>query len=302
MSYAICAVGYCWQNNRDKFFWLTMKVQTCCPCCAQKAMTLYQKMTLSRYSTHSCANCGKSLGVEQTGTGWFVFGWIPFSLSGLFSLPLKVVFGCIGIGLILFPYIYLIPLVEKSAEIAKQLPRWLLPWLSIILIGMFSSDWVNFLPSNETRIVVMFISVVLAIPIIQVVWQRTPKADEKILAFVGGVVLVVTMHYFALSSLPPALLTFVAGEQQVIDAKIVHKSHSKKLTRCPNKVEILLANEDRKHEICISEGTWKPIKNDDRVLVTSLNTGYGRLVTTVAPSTQGDYDISDIGDSRGPKK
>lgn len=277
-----------------------MKVQTCCPSCGQKTMTLYQKLTLSRYSTQACRSCGKSLGVEKTGTGWFIFGWIPLSLSGLFSLPLKIVLGCIGIALIMYPHVYLIPLVEKSEEITKQPPKWLLPWLSIMLIGMFSSEWVNFLPSNETRTVVIFVSVILAIPIIRVVWQRTPKADEKILAFVVGMILVVSIHYFALSSIPPALLTFAAGEQRVVDAKIVRKRHSNKLTRCSNKVEVLIADEDQTHEICISEETWKHIKDDDRILVTSLNTGYGRLVTAIAPSARGGQEIADIGKSRGP--
>lgn len=265
-----------------------MKVQTNCPCCSLKAMTLYRKLTLSRYSIQPCGNCGKLLGVDQSGTGWFVLGWIPFSLSGLFPLPLKIVLGCIGIGLIMYPYVFSIPLVEKSGDIARQPPRWLMPWLSVILIGMFASDWVNFLPSNGTRVLVVFISLVLAIPVIRSVWLITPKADEKILAFVGGGVLVITMHYFALTSIPPALLTFALGEHQLIDAKIAHKSHSNKLTRCSNKIEILLLKEGQKHEICISEEIWKTLKNDDQILVACLNSDYGRLVTSIEPSTQGD--------------
>lgn len=262
-------------------------------------MKLREKLTLSRYSAHQCRSCGTSLGVEQTGTGWFFFGWIPFSISGLFSLPLKVVLGCIGIGLIMFPYIYLIPLVEKSGEIGKKLPRWLLPWLAILAIGMFASDWINLLPSNGTKIVVLFVSVFLTIPVIREVWQRIPKAEEKILAFVVFIVFVACMHYFALSSLPPALLTIVTGAQRVVDAKVIHKSHSNKLTRCSNKVEILISGEDQKHKICIPEESWKNIKNDDQILVTSLNTDYGRLITTVAPSTRDDDKTTDIVNSRG---
>lgn len=269
-----------------------MKVQTCCPCCGETAITLREKLTLSRYSAYQCRSCGASLGVEQTGTGWFFVGWIPFSISGLFTLPLKVVLGCVGIGLIMFPHIYLIPLVEKSGEIGKKLPRWLLPWLAMLAIGTFASDWINLLPSNGTKIIVLLASVILTIPVIREVWRHIPKAEEKILAFVVFIVLVVCIHYFALSSLPPALLTSIAGEQRVVDAKVINKTHSNKLTRCSNKIEILISGEDQKQKICIPEESWKSIKNDDRILVTSLNTDYGRLVTTVAPSTRGDYDTT----------
>lgn len=253
-------------------------------------MTLREKLALSCYSTRQCRRCGVSLGVEQTGAGWFFFGWIPISISGLLPLPFKVVLGCIGIGLIMLPFIYLIPLVEKSEKIGeKKLPQWLLPWLAILTIGAFASDWVNLLPSNGTKIVALVVSVFLTIPVVLTLPRRSQNVDfEKLgLAVLG--VFVVGLHYFALSNLPPALLTLVAGEQMVVEAKIVHKSHSNKLTRCSNKVEILITGEDQKHRICLPAESWNTVKKGDQVFVTSLNTGYGRLITTVAPATQSEH-------------
>lgn len=264
-------------------------------------MSIWQKLTLSLYSSRLCGNCGTSLGIEQTGTGWFFVGWIPFSISGLFPLPLKVVFGCIGIALILFPHIYLIPLIKKSEVPRPKIARWLFPWFVVIAIGMFASDWVNLLPSNGTKIAALVISVILAIPIIHVIWQRIPKADEKILAFVAGAVFLVCMHYFALSNLPPAALTIVAGQEELVDAKVIYKRHSNKLSRCSNKVDILIVGDDQKHEICISEDGWKRIKIGDQVLLTTLNTDYGRLITAVEPRTDDGSEKTVIGISDHPR-
>lgn len=207
-------------------------------------MSLWQKLTLSRYSTYTCRSCGNPLGIERTGLGWFFLGWVPFSLSGYFSLPFKFLLGGLGIGLILFPHVFLVPLVKKTEAVGKNYPRWLISWLIILALGMFASDWINLLPSAETKIVTLGVSILLTSVVMREFWQRVPKADEKIPAFIAISALVASMHYFALSCFPPALLTLVSGTEVRRDATVVYKRHSRKLTRCSNKAEIVFVGED----------------------------------------------------------
>lgn len=264
-----------------------MQAQIYCPCCNEKAISLWRKLTLSRYSTHICKSCGTLLGLEHTGTAWFFLGWIPLSLSGYFSLPLKLALGSLGIGLILFPFAFLIPLVEKTGETSKRYPKWVIGWLTIFALGMIASDRVNLLASSETKIFALCISIVLTPLVMQEFWQRVPKADEKILAFMVMSVLVACMHYFTLSSFPPALLTLVSANEGRVDAIVIHKRHTSKLTRCANSIEIAFVPEDKqKHEICISEESWQQIKKGDVVLLRIRENHYGRLVTAVEARDQ----------------
>lgn len=246
-------------------------------------MSLWKKLGLSIYSTTPCRACGTSLGVEKAGTGWFIWGWLPFSLSGLFPFPAKLVLGCLGIGLIVAPHLFFIPLVQKTNEIKEKPPRRMLLWLSIVFLMMFANDWINLLPSTQTKIAALLISVVLTFPVIRTVWDRVPKADEKFLAFGAGALLVVGMHYFALSTVPPALVSRIWGEQSVASATVVRKHHSNKLTRCANKVDITFIDDEAKHEICLSEEIWKQITNGSSVTVKIQESSYGRLVTEVEP-------------------
>lgn len=245
-------------------------------------MSLWQKLTLSRYSTQTCRSCGNPLGIESTGMGWFFLGWAPFSLSGYFSLPFKFLLGVLGIGLILFPHVFLIPLVKKAEAIGNNYPRWLIGWLVVLALGMFASDWINLLPSTETKIVALGISILLTPVVIREFWQRVPKADEKMLAFIVISALVACMHYFALSCFPPALLTLVSGTEVSRDATVVYKRHSSKLTRCSNKADIVFVGEDdQKHKLCFPEKGWQHIKKGDVISLRTKESDYGRLVTAV---------------------
>lgn len=246
-------------------------------------MSLWRKLTLSIYSTRPCRACESPLGIEKAGMGWFIWGWLPFSLSGLFPSPAKIVLGCLGLGLILLPHFFLIPLVEKTGEINKKTPRGMLLWLSIVGLSMFASDWINLLPSTETKILALLISVVMTFPIIRAAWNSVPKAEEKFLAFGAGYLLVASMHYFALSTLPPALLTCTWGEPSISSGTVIRQRHSNKLTRCSNKADIVFAGDHEKHEICLSERSWNQIENGSDVTVKIQATSYGRLVTEVKP-------------------
>ncbi|UCV20035.1 hypothetical protein [Ferribacterium limneticum] len=246
-------------------------------------MNLWKKLGLSTYSTTPCRACGTSLGVEKAGTGWFIWGWLPFSLSGLFPFPAKIILGCLGIGLIFAPHLFFIPLVQKTSEIKRTPPRGMMLWLSIVFLSMFASDWINLLPSTQTKIIALLVSVVLTFPVIKTVWDRIPKADEKILAFGAGYLLILGMHYFALSTVPPALVSRIWGEQSIANATVDRKRHSNKLTRCANKVDIIFTDDDAKHEICLSEESWKQITKGSTVTVKIQESSYGRLVTAVEP-------------------
>lgn len=272
-----------------------MNLQTRCPCCAQKAMPLWQKLTLSRNATRPCRRCGVPLGVEQAGTGWFLFGWIPFALAGLFPLPIKILLGIAGMGLIMFPHVYLIPLVNKSEQTGQHTPPWLLPWLAVVAVGMFATDWINLLPAQGTKIVAFSVAVLLTIPVVATFRRMIPKSDEKMLAVVAGSALLLGMHYFALSVLPASLITFLAGEQTVLEARLEAKSHSNRLTRCSHKIDIVFANETEKHEICIAEDGWKLLKSDESVKVTTRNTDYGRLVMKVEPADNSHFEANTNG-------
>lgn len=259
-----------------------MKLQTNCPCCAQNAMSLWRKLTLSRHAAHPCRFCGVPLGVEQAGSVWFLIGWLPFSLSGLFPLPIKFVLGVVGIGLIIFPHAYLIPLVNKSEKPGHPLSGWLVPWLMVVLVGMFSTDWINLLPTEGAKIIAVGLSVLLTILVVREFRLEIPKPDDKQkLGFVVGSALVFGMHYFALSILPASVLAVIAGDQRAFEAEIIGKSHTNKFTRCANKIDIVKTGEVQKHEICIHEDRWKQLKNGDRVTLIALNTAYGSLVTAV---------------------
>lgn len=262
-----------------------MQLQIYCPCCNEKAMSLWQKLTLSRYSIHACRSCGNPLGIESTAMGWFFLGWVPFSLSGYFSLPFKFLLGGLGIGLILCPHAFLVPLVKKTETIGNNYPRWLISWLVVLALSMFASDWVNLLPSTETKIVAFGISIVFTPVVIREFWQRVPKADEKMLVFIVISALVASMHYFVLSCFPPALLTFFSATEVSKEATVVYKRHSSKLTRCSNKADIVfLGEDDQKHEICFPEKSWEQIKKDDIVSLRIRESEYGRLVTAVETS------------------
>jgi len=283
MNTMSCAIGI-------EDFPSDMKVQTRCPCCTQKAMRLWQKLTLSRYATRPCRSCGVPLGVEQTGTGWFLLGWIPFSLSGLFPLPVKILLGVVGMGLIIFPHAYLIPLVNKSEQVGQHSPRWLLPWLAVVMVGMFATDWINLLPGQGTKIAAFFVSVLLTIPVVNAFRKLIPKPDEKMLAFVAGSALVLGMHYFALSVLPASLFAVIAGDQTVLDARVEAKRHSNKLTRCSSEIDIVFSADTEKHKICISEDRWRLLKSGESVKVTTLDTDYGRLVIMVEPGDINQFE------------
>lgn len=245
-------------------------------------MPLWRKLTLSRHTSHPCQSCGVPLGVEQDGTLWFFFGWIPFFLSGLFSLPVKFLLGAVGIGLIMFPHACLIPLVNKSEKSGRTPSGWLVPWLMVVLVGVFSTDWINLLPTAGAKIVAAVVSVLLTVFVVREFWRVTPEPDDKQkLGFVVGSVFVFGVHYFALSILPISLLAVLAGDQMNFEAEITGKNHSSRLTRCSNKIDIVKVGEMQKHEICIPEDRWKQLKSGDRVTLIALNTAYGSLVTAV---------------------
>ena len=261
-----------------------MAPQLYCPRCGNKAMNLWQKLMLSQNSKRPCRSCGHILSIEKSATGWFVFGWIPFSLSGLFPLPLKLVLGCIGIGLMMFPYFFLVPLVEKTEGLVRKFPIWLTAWLSILLLGMFASEWVNLIPSSETKIFAACVSVILALVIVKEFWNRIPKPDEKLLAVALGFVLLVGMHFFTLSNLPPALFAYFSGETGVVSATVLSKSHTNKLTRCSNKIDVVFVIDDTTQKLCLSESIWKNVKQNDLVTIKFRETLFGRLVTEVEAS------------------
>jgi hypothetical protein len=271
-----------------------MRLQLDCPCCGAKAMSLWEKLKLSTHLTTDCRNCGTSLGVEKAGTGWFIWGCIPFSLSGLFPFPVKAFLGCLGIGLIFAPYLFLIPLVQKTSETKPKPPRTMLLWLCIVFVGAFASDWVNFLPNTQTKIGASLLSILLIFPMISIVWKQVPKADEKFLAFGAGFLLVFAMHYFALSTVPAAFVSLSPGEPSVISATLVRKRHNYRLTRCSNKADITFIGDDEKHEICLAEEKWKQIASGSTVSVKMQETFYGRLITEVEPT--------DIGNNLAPPK
>ena len=126
------------------------------------------------------------------------------------------------------------------------------------------------------------ISIAFTLVVMREFWQRVPKADEKMLAFIGISALVAGMHYFALSCFPPALLTLFAATEESRDAMVVYKSHSSKLTRCSNKANIVFVGEDDKmHKICFPEKIWQQIKKDDIVSLRIRESEYGRLVTAI---------------------
>ncbi len=223
------------------------------------------------------------MGVEKAATGWFIWGCLPFSLSGLFPFPAKFLLGCVGVALIFTPHLFLIPLVQKTSETKGKPPRTMLLWLCVVFVGAFASDWVNFLPSTQMKIGASLVSLLLTFLIIGIVWKQVPKADEKILAFGAGFLLVFAMHYFALSTVPPALVSLSWGEPSITSATALRKRHSSKLTRCANKVDISFVDDNEKHEICLSEESWKQIANGSAVAVKIQETAYGRLVTEVEP-------------------
>lgn len=247
---------------------------------------------LSRYANYPCRSCGIPLGVEQSGTGWFLVGWLPFSISGLFPIPIKFLLGVIGIGLMVFPHVYSIPLVSKPEASGQRLQSWFLPWLAVVFVGVFASDWINMLPTQGTKIASFFVAALLSIPVINGFRKLVPKPEEKMLAFVAGSVLILGMHYFALSVLPVSILAIISGDQQVVEGKVEGKRHSNKLTRCSSKIDLVLTGETQKHEICIPEDHWKSLKNGDRIKVSMLNTAYGRLVTAVEPGGINSIDES----------
>lgn len=247
-------------------------------------MNLWEKLKLSTHSTADCQNCGTSLGVERAGTGWFIWGCLPFSLSGLFPFPAKFLLGSLGIALIFTPHLFLIPLVQKTSDTKSKPPRTMLLWLCIVFVGAFASDWVNFLPNTQTKIGASLISVLLTFPIIRIVWKQVPNADEKILAFAAGYLLVFAMHYFALSTVPPALVSLSWGEPSITSATVLRKRHSNKLSRCSNTADITLIGDSTKHEICLAEENWKQIASGSTVTVKMQETGYGRLITEVEPA------------------
>lgn len=261
-----------------------MHLQLDCPCCGVKAMSLWKKLKLSTYSTTPCRACGTSLGVEKAGTGWFIWGCLPFSLSGLFPFPVKFLLGCLGVALMFTPHLFMIPLVQKTNEPKAKSPRTMLVWLCIVFVGAFASDWVNFLPSTQTKIGASFVSILLTFPIIGIVWKQAPKADEKFLAFGAGFLLVFAMHYFALSTVPPALVSLSRSEPSITSATVLRKRHSNKLTRCSNKADIAFIGDDEKHEICFAEESWKRIASGGTVTVKMQETVYGRLITEVEPA------------------
>ncbi len=264
-----------------------MRLQTVCPCCQCQAMSLWQKLSLTSYTSRRCASCNATLGIEQIGWGWFMVGWVPFSLSGLVPLPLKLVLGSLGIGLMLFPYLFLIPLVEKAQEENQPAaPTWLAPWLLFLVIGMVSTDWINWIPEQSTRLLALLASVVCSTPIIHLAWRRVPKADEKMLAFAAGSLLVVAMHYFALSVLPAALITLIGGHPATAGAAIVRSSHTNKLTHCGNKIDIRFYGEADKHELCVSENLSKAVRAGDRLTLEISQTAFGRLIVGIRSTPQ----------------
>lgn len=249
---------------------------------------MWEKLRLSTYATADCQNCGTSLGVEKAGIGWFIWGSLPFSLSGLFPFPAKFFLGFLGIVLIFIPHLFLIPLVQKTSETRPKPPRTMLLWLCVVFVGVFASDWVNFLPSTQTKIGSSLVSIFLTFPIIGIVWKQVPKANEKTLAFCAGFLLVFAMHYFALSTVPTALLNLSLGEPSITSATVVRKRHSNKLTRCSSKADIAFIGEDEKHEICLAEESWKRIASGSTVTVKMQETFYGRLITDVEPADIGN--------------
>lgn len=271
-----------------------MRFQLDCPWCGTKAISLWEKLKLSTHTTTDCRNCGTSLGIERAGTGWLIWGCIPLSLSGLFPFPAKVFLGCLGIGLMFAPYLFLIPLAQKTSESKPKPPHTMLLWLCVVFVGAFASDWINFLPSTQTKIGASLVSILLTFPIISIVWKRVPKADEKFLAFGAGFLLVFAMHYFALSTVPAAFVSFSRGEPSVTHATVVRKHHSNKLTRCSSTADIKFIGDDEKHEICLAEEKWKQIASGSTVSVKMQETFYGRLITEVEPV--------DIGNNLAPNK
>lgn len=249
-------------------------------------MSPWQKLTLTLYTTRRCASCEATLGINQSALGWFFAGWLPFSLSGLVPFPLKFVLGGIGLGLMLFPYLFLIPLVKKDDEGRSPAPAWLTPWIFIVTIGMISTDWVNWIPERSTQLLALLASVVCSAPTIGFAWQRVPKAEEKMLAFAAGSILLVAVHYFALRVLPPALITVTTGHQATAEAVIVGTSHSHKLTRCGNKIKIQLGGEADKHELCVSEATRKAAHTGDRLTLELRQTDFGRLIVDIHETPQ----------------
>ncbi len=250
-------------------------------------MSLWQKLGLTLHTSQRCASCNTTLGIDQTAWGWLTAGSIPFSLSALVPLPLKFVLGSIGIGLMLFPYLFLIPLVEKPEEAGRPSPpAWLMPWILILSICTFSTDWINWIPEQSTRLIALLTSVTCSIPIVHLAWRRIPKADEKIAAFGVGALLLITLHYFPLSVLPPTLITLAAGSHTTTEAVIVRTSRSYKLTRCENKIDIQLDGESNKHELCVSEDVRKAARTGDRLTLDLRQTGFGRLIVNIRAGSQ----------------
>lgn len=247
-------------------------------------MSVWQKLFLSPNSTRACNSCGSTLGIEESGTVWFAIGWFPFSLSGLFPVPFKLILGSLGIGLMALPYIYLIPLVKKDVPLRQAMPTGLIAWLLVVTAGMFSTSWINWIPNLETKLLAFLASVLLSATIIRAVWLRTPKAEEKPFAFIAGAILVIAMHYTALSTLPPTLATLLIGNKASVEAHIVKKRHTNKLLHCGHKADVMIIGDEETHRICLPQNSWADLNKGDQVLLNMRQTDYGRLITEVQHS------------------
>lgn len=250
-------------------------------------MSLWQKLSLTPQTSRRCAACNVTLGVDRIDWGWLAVGSFSLSLSGLVPLPLKFVLGSLSLDLMLFPYLFLIPLVEKPEETGQPpAPAWLIPWIWILTIGTFSTDWINWIPEQSTRLIALLTSVICSIPIVHLAWRRVPKANEKIPAFGVGALLLITLYYFPLSVLPPALITLAAGSHTTTEAVIVSTRHSYRWTRCKNKIDIQLEGESDKHEFCVSEDMRKAARTGDRLTLELRQTGFGRLIVGMHAGNQ----------------
>lgn len=235
-------------------------------------------MQLSTQLPVTCRACGKGLVVSKSVWVTYFPAVLLISVSGLFhSYAIKFfLWGLAAITVALLMK-YWLPL--KAQELVATPPtvqKGKAIWLFAVLLAAIASWNINFFPSYELTVLAVLLAAIVTYPFSRLLWLQDHKAAERLIWHAVFFIFFVVMHYMVFAVVLPAYPASVLGDEKKYVAEVSRKSHSNKIIRCSNSLDLREIG-----TVCVGAKVWEEVRTGDSVNVVATHFWLGNYIKEV---------------------
>lgn len=235
-------------------------------------------MQLSTRLPVTCRACGKGLVVSESVWVAYFPAVLLISISGVFhSYAIKFsLWGLAAIAVALLMK-YWVPLKAQELVITQPtVQKGKAIWFFAVLLAAIASWNINFFPSYELTVLAVLLAAIVTFPFSRLLWLQDNKAEERLIWHGICFVFVVATHYMVFAVALPAYPASVLGDEQKYVAEVSSKSHSNKILRCTNSLDLREIG-----TVCVAAKVWEVVRTGDSVNVVATHLWLGNYIKEV---------------------